>query len=86
MSVYAPRTHLATHDVANQPPEFADVNLYAIDTPLREAVAREAGAWLEQPLLALGADMGSERVLELGALANRFPPATHSEHFYRRPF
>jgi len=74
MSVYAPRTHLATHDVANQPPEFADVNLYAIDTPLREAVAREAGAWLEQPLLALGADMGSERVLELGALANRFPP------------
>jgi hypothetical protein len=25
---------------------------------------------------------------ERGALtlANRFPPATHSEHFYRRPF
>lgn len=85
MSVYAPRTSLATHDVANQPPEFVDVNLYAIDTPLREAVAREAGEWAEKPLLALGADVGSERVLELGALANRFPPElTQFDRYGRR--
>lgn len=74
MPAYAPHINLATHDVANQPPEFIDVNLYATDIPLREAVMREAGAWLDQPLMALGADMGSEHVLELGSQANRFPP------------
>ncbi|MFC3264823.1 acyl-CoA dehydrogenase family protein [Camelimonas abortus] len=74
MPAFAPRNVLATHEVTNQPGEFVDVNLYAIDTPLREAVAREAGDWLHEPLMRLGADAGSERVLELGAQANRYPP------------
>ena len=74
MPAYAPNARLRTHEVTNQPSEFADYNFYAIDTALREAVQREAGDWLDGPLMALGKDVGSERVLEWGALANRFPP------------
>ena len=33
------RPVFATHDVFNQSPPFEDVDLFAIDAPLREAVA-----------------------------------------------
>lgn len=74
MSSFAPNAHLRTHEVTNQPGEFSDRNLYLMDLPLREAVLREAGEWLDGPLSALGRDVGSERVLELGTAANRYPP------------
>ncbi len=74
MPRYRPSTRLATHEVTNQPPEFAPRNLYLTDTPLREAARREGGEWLDAPLTALGEDVGSERVLEFGEQANRFPP------------
>ena len=74
MASYAPATHLETHDVTNQPGGFAPRNLYATDTALREAVRREAGDWLDARMQQLGAIVGSERVLELGEQANRFPP------------
>jgi len=74
MAACAPATHLETHDVTNQPGPFAPRNLYATDTALREAVRREAGDWLDSRMEALGALAGSERVLELGEQANRFPP------------
>lgn len=74
MSFFAPRSQLQTHEVTNQPPEFAGRNLYTTDVALREAVQREAGDWLDQRLIALGADVGSEEVLELGNLANRNLP------------
>ena len=74
MASYAPATHLETHDVTNQPGAFAPRNLYATDTALREAVRREAGDWLDARMEKLGAIVGSERVLELGEQANRFPP------------
>ena len=74
MPRFAPVTMLATHEVTNQPPEFAGQNLYRIDQPLREAVLREAGPWLDRRMDALGKVVGSEEVLELGELANRHPP------------
>jgi putative acyl-CoA dehydrogenase len=74
MPRFAPATYLETHEVTNQPPEFAGQNLYQIDQPLREAVLREAGPWLDKRMDALGAVVGSEAVLELGELANRHPP------------
>ncbi|WP_431470385.1 acyl-CoA dehydrogenase family protein [Sphingosinithalassobacter sp. LHW66-3] len=74
MARYAPRTALQTHEVTNQPPEFGGRNLFATDAALREAALREGGAWLEAPLAALGAAVGSEHVLELGELANRHLP------------
>ena len=74
MASYEPTTHLETHEVTNQPGAFAPRNLYTTDTALREAVRREAGDWLDARMERLGAIVGSERVLELGEEANRFPP------------
>lgn len=74
MASHAPTTHLGTHEVTNQPGLFAPRNLYLTDTALREAVLREAGEWLDGRMQALGEAAGSERVIELGELANRFPP------------
>lgn len=65
---------LGTHEVTNQPPPFGPRNLYLTDTALREAVRREAGDWLDGRMTALGAEVGSERVLGLGDTANRYPP------------
>ena len=64
----------ATHEVTNQPTELADYNLYACDRALREAVAREGAAAAEPGLLEFGRQIGSTEYLELGALANRYPP------------
>ena len=74
MPRYAPRTQLETHEVGNQPSAFVDLNLYETDRALRDAAGREGGDWVDAPLSALGAEAGSEAVLELGELANRWPP------------
>ncbi|PWC53492.1 isovaleryl-CoA dehydrogenase [Azospirillum sp. TSO22-1] len=70
----APAAALATHTVANQPPDFAPRDLWRTDAALCDAVRREGGAWAEDRLAALGVEAGSERVMELGELANRHPP------------
>jgi putative acyl-CoA dehydrogenase len=74
MASHAPASQLETHGVTNQPPPFAPRNLYLTDTALREAVRRAAGDWLDARMERLGAVVGSERVLELGEAANRYPP------------
>ena len=74
MPRFAPATHLETHEVTNQPGEFAPRNLFATDRALAEGVARHAGDWLTRRATALGAEAGSEAMLELGEQANRFPP------------
>ncbi len=74
MPRFAPRTHLETHEVFNQPSDFAGRNLFATDMALLEAAVREGGEWVKAPLSALGEAVGSEQVLEWGADANRFPP------------
>ena len=84
MPLHAPVTGLPTHEVTNQPPEFSGRNLYLSDTAMREAVVREAGPWLDRRMAALGEVVGSERVLELGDVANRFPPELVSFDRYGR--
>ncbi|KAA0013067.1 DNA alkylation response protein [Billgrantia pellis] len=69
-----PRHRLATHEVTNQPEPPRDRNLLADDLPLREALARDAPAWVAERLAPLGHEMGSVRVQELGEAANRHPP------------
>jgi putative acyl-CoA dehydrogenase len=64
----------ATHDVLNQSPPFEDVNLFATDRALQEAVAREGGAHATERLAAIGAMAGSREAFELGRLANEYPP------------
>ena len=68
------RTELGTHRVENQPTALADVNLWAIDAPLREAVEREGAGWAGDAIGALGSALGSAETLELGRLANENPP------------
>ena len=58
----------------NQPPPLEGYNLFEQDTPLREALAREGGAWAEADALAFGAELGRPENLRLGEVANRYPP------------
>lgn len=59
-----------THEVFNQAAPFADVNLFACDPALQEALSREGGGWAHEELSSLGAQLGSAEVLDLARLAN----------------
>ncbi|SDM27824.1 putative acyl-CoA dehydrogenase [Modicisalibacter muralis] len=74
MADRAPRHRLATHNVENQPLPADDRDFLALDTPLREALAREAPDWVARRLAPLGAAVGSAEVQALGEDANRYPP------------
>jgi putative acyl-CoA dehydrogenase len=63
-----------THEVFNQAPPFGDRNLFRCDPALREGLEREGGAWAAESLDRLGEHLGSAAVLDLGRLANEFPP------------
>jgi putative acyl-CoA dehydrogenase len=63
-----------THEVFNQPTELVDYNLYAADRALREAVAREGAGAFDGDLHEFGRRVGTAEYLELGQLANRYPP------------
>jgi putative acyl-CoA dehydrogenase len=43
MPRFSPSTRLITHEVMNQPAEFAGRNLYETDLAFREAALREGG-------------------------------------------
>ncbi|MDB5906871.1 MAG: isovaleryl-CoA dehydrogenase [Massilia sp.] len=63
-----------THQVFNQAPPFADVNLFDCDPALRDALKREGAGWAEPALRRLGAMLGSADILDLGRQANANPP------------
>jgi putative acyl-CoA dehydrogenase len=64
----------ATHEVLNQSPPFADVNLFALDTALAEAVAANGGAAARAELSEFGRHWGSAAMAERGRLANENTP------------
>ena len=64
----------ATHEVLNQSPPFADVDLYALDTALAEAVAASGGAAAARELSEFGRHWGSAAMAERGRLANENTP------------
>ena len=68
----------APDEVLNQPPPLENYNLYECDKPLREAVAREGGGWVEGQAREFGALLGRAETLRLGELANRHPPVLHT--------
>ncbi|HEY1944113.1 MAG TPA: isovaleryl-CoA dehydrogenase [Roseiarcus sp.] len=74
----------ATHEVFNQPFELADYNLFSGDAALREGLAREGAASAKAELEALGSRLGAAETLELGALANRYPPELDTHDRYGR--
>jgi putative acyl-CoA dehydrogenase len=63
-----------THEVFNQSPPYADVDLFGSDRPLREAIeANGAGAEV-QALDAFGRRWGSADLFEQARLADQHPP------------
>ncbi len=76
----------ATHEVFNQSPPFEDVDLYALDQPLRAAVAANGGAEAETELSDFGRHWGSTAMAERGRLANGNTPKlrTYDAKGFRR--
>src|SRR6202051_609974 len=64
----------ATHEVLNQSPPFEDVDLFAVDRPLAEAVAVNGGASAHAELSEFGRHWGSAAMAERGRLANENTP------------
>ncbi|MFA5898267.1 MAG: isovaleryl-CoA dehydrogenase [Hyphomicrobium sp.] len=79
-------TQSPTHEVLNQPPSFEDVDLFASDAALRDAVEREGGGHAAKSLGAFGRLAGSAEALERGRLANEHKPqlSTHDRYGHRR--
>lgn len=63
-----------THTVFNQPRPLSNSNLFLSDTPLREALIREGAEWDGELQASVGQQLGSAESLELGRLANAWPP------------
>src|ERR1700689_3710773 len=64
----------AIHEVLNQSPPFEDVDLFALDRPLAEAVAANGGAAAEQELAGFGQHWGSADMAARGRFANENTP------------
>ncbi|MCR9027669.1 isovaleryl-CoA dehydrogenase [Citrobacter amalonaticus] len=66
--------HWQTHTVFNQPLPLNNSNLFLSDGALGEAVAREGASWDSELLASIGQQLGTAESLELGRLANAWPP------------
>ncbi|WP_439399498.1 acyl-CoA dehydrogenase family protein [Bradyrhizobium sp. PMVTL-01] len=64
----------ATHDVFNQSPPFEDVDLFAVDRPLVDAVKANGGAAAERELSEFGRHWGSATMADRGRVANENTP------------
>jgi len=64
----------ATHEVFNQSPPFEDVDLFAVDRPLVDAVKANGGAAAERELSQFGKTWGSAAMADRGRLANENTP------------
>ncbi|WP_409188359.1 acyl-CoA dehydrogenase family protein [Bradyrhizobium sp. RDM4] len=68
----------ATHEVFNQSPPFENVDLFAVDRPLVDAVNANGGAAAERELSEFGKHWGSAAMAERGRLANENIPKLRS--------
>jgi putative acyl-CoA dehydrogenase len=73
-----------THEVLNQSPPFEDVDLYALDRPLKDALTANGAAGEAAALTAFGRRYGSAEMLEEARHANENPPKLAS--FDRKGF
>ena len=64
----------ATHEVFNQSPPFEDVDLFAVDRPLVEAVAVNGGASASKELSEFGQHWGSAAMAARGRIAKENTP------------
>ncbi|WP_027530022.1 acyl-CoA dehydrogenase family protein [Bradyrhizobium sp. WSM3983] len=68
----------ATHEVFNQSPPFEDVDLFAVDRPLVDAVKAHGGASAERELSEFGKHWGSAAMADRGRAANENTPKLRS--------
>jgi putative acyl-CoA dehydrogenase len=64
----------ATHEVFNQSPPFEEVDLFALDRPLADAVAANGGASAQKELSDFGKQWGSAAMAARGRVANENTP------------
>jgi putative acyl-CoA dehydrogenase len=69
-----PINELPTHRISNQATPLEDYNLFEIDRPLQEALARNGADWSKSLLQAFGRELGLATTIEHGRLANRNKP------------
>lgn len=79
-----PLTELATHDVVNQPPPLAAINLYDADPALRGAVEAAGGERHRFRLAEFGERCGTVQTREWARQANENPPRLKSFDRYGR--
>ncbi len=77
-----------THEVTNQSPPFADVDLFALDRPLQDAVRANGAAAETKALAAFGQRWGAAEMFDLARQANENPPKLRAfdAHGVRRDF
>jgi putative acyl-CoA dehydrogenase len=73
MAMVAP-SRFDTHEVSNQSPPFEDIDLFAGDRPLQDAVGANGAGTEAQALSAFGRRWGGAEMLELARQANENPP------------
>nr|WP_315261430.1 isovaleryl-CoA dehydrogenase [uncultured Duganella sp.] len=66
-----------THEVRNTVAPFENINLFAADPALQEALRREGAGDAAAALHALGAELGKAETLDLARLANLHAPRLH---------
>jgi putative acyl-CoA dehydrogenase len=71
-----------THVVENQPPPLGELDLFAIDRPLGEALHREGGDWGRAACAAMGRTIGGAAYRELIDKANAWLPELRSHDRY----
>lgn len=74
MATLDPIADLDTHEVTNQPPPFEEIDLFATDRALADAVANAGGKRHAERLGTIGRRAGSAEVIGWGVAANRHPP------------
>ena len=65
---------MRVEEVLNQSPPYVDIDLYASDRPLADAVAANGGGRDAAALSAFGNHWGSAEMFELARAANENPP------------
>jgi putative acyl-CoA dehydrogenase len=76
---------LSPDAVFNQPLPLENYNLFDSNCALKEAVRQYGGDWIEPDARKLGELLGKPETINLGVLANRFPPElrTHDRFGHR---
>src|SRR6202011_5241893 len=72
------QTSFATHEVLNQSPPFEDVDLFALDRTLADAVAANGGASAQSELSEFGKHWGAAAMAARGRVANENTPKLRS--------